>query len=307
MSPQENTQPDEEAPAYFDAHCHIDFPCFDASRQAVIARALEAKVSGLLIAGTSPTEWPRHRRIAEQLTAKVPRVYWSAGYHPEWVARDASRNLDAEANTEGERQVNASVEPYPPAVSLHSRKALISQEEQILQQLEDALCAGAVAVGEIGLDRRFKALLPIQERWFRVQLSVARACNRPIILHLVGTYGTALELLRRDGVPEAGGMVHAWSGPPSLVKEFEALGLILSFGGLITRVEARRARAGAQLARRYLLESDAPDLVPRGWQGLNEPSSLPMVATTLAELRDEPLSQVRHLSQQWALTLFAPS
>ncbi|PYQ02648.1 MAG: TatD family deoxyribonuclease, partial [Acidobacteria bacterium] len=34
-----------------DSHCHIDMPAFDQDREAVVARAKEAGVTDLLIAG----------------------------------------------------------------------------------------------------------------------------------------------------------------------------------------------------------------------------------------------------------------
>ena len=62
-----------------DSHCHIDMPAFDQDREAVVARAKEAGVTDLLIAGGVDAEGGHLRalRVAEQLGVQV-----SAGIHP---------------------------------------------------------------------------------------------------------------------------------------------------------------------------------------------------------------------------------
>lgn len=147
-------------------------------------------------------------------------------------------------------------------------------------------------VGELGLDARSAggdATARAQQRAvLRAQLALARQRDLPIVLHCVRAYPELLTLLERDGVPTAGGMVHGWSGPPDAVTRALALGLHLSFGPLICRPRAHRARtAAAQVPPdRLLIETDAPDQAPPG-HVRGEPAHLLDVLSALAGLRGE--------------------
>ncbi len=48
-----------------DSHCHLDFPDFDAERDAVIARARAAGVGAMQTISTRLSEFEAVRRIAE--------------------------------------------------------------------------------------------------------------------------------------------------------------------------------------------------------------------------------------------------
>ncbi|WP_108815795.1 TatD family hydrolase [Loktanella sp. Alg231-35] len=61
-----------------DSHCHLDFPDFDAERDDVIARALEAGVSRMVTICTRLRLEPQVRAIAETYAP----VFYAAGTHP---------------------------------------------------------------------------------------------------------------------------------------------------------------------------------------------------------------------------------
>jgi len=73
----EMTEPPK--PTLVDSHSHIDMPQFDADRDAVVARAREAGVANMLIAGGVDAEDGHRRalRVAEEFGLPV-----SAGVHP---------------------------------------------------------------------------------------------------------------------------------------------------------------------------------------------------------------------------------
>ncbi|MCA9540423.1 MAG: TatD family hydrolase, partial [Myxococcales bacterium] len=232
----------------------LDSPAFDADRAAVLARARAAGVGGFVLAGVEPAAFAGQRTLA----AREPGMVWTAGLHPQVAAE-----LDAPA-----------------------RKAAL-----------DALPAAFVganparAVGETGLDRHFvpKATLPGQTEVFRAQLAFARERNLPVVLHIVGAHGPALDVLRRDGLPAAGGMVHSFGGNAELVREYVALGLHLSFAGPVARAHAPRLHEAARAtpADRLLIETDAPDQSPPDLPRRNEPAVVRAVAAAVAALRGE--------------------
>jgi TatD DNase family protein len=73
-----------------DSHCHLDFPDFDAERDAVIVRASEAGVSRMVTICTRLRLEPQVRAIAE---AYAP-VFYAAGTHPMSAADEPLATLD---------------------------------------------------------------------------------------------------------------------------------------------------------------------------------------------------------------------
>jgi TatD DNase family protein len=74
-----------------------------------------------------------------------------------------------------------------------------------------------------------------------------------------------LDLLREEGVPEAGAMVHAYAGSPETARALQAMGVYLSFSGELLKTGRSRLREAllAVDARRLLLETDGTvDLAP---------------------------------------------
>jgi TatD DNase family protein len=150
-----------------------------------------------------------------------------------------------------------------------------------------------VAVGETGLDLvrvRRGASLPRQEAAFRASLAWARARDLPVILHLVGDPQPALRLLARDGLPAAGGVVHAFAGGPEVARALLEGGLHLGVGGALTHHPTGRLARAVALAppERLLVETDAPDqpvagVPPRG----GTPLDLPAVIAAVAAARGE--------------------
>jgi TatD DNase family protein len=68
-----------------DAHTHLDFPVFDADRDAVLARARDAGVTGFVLAGADPERWDAVEALGRQLG-----MPWTLGVHPWWPDADGS-------------------------------------------------------------------------------------------------------------------------------------------------------------------------------------------------------------------------
>lgn len=229
----------------FDAHTHLDLPAFDADRDAVLARARAAGIGGAVIASADPVDWDRVQAVGE-----AHALPWVLGLHPWWGA---------------------------------------SMDDAAYSTWHEALAARATpwGIGETGLDH-LRATTPDararQVESLRFHLALARDRDVPVVLHVVRAYPEALRVIEADGLPRAGGMVHAWSGSADLVKRAVRLGLMLSFGGPLVRSERMQAALRATPDAHLLLESDAPDqpLTP-GARG--EPADVKRIAEVAAELR----------------------
>jgi TatD DNase family protein len=126
-------------------------------------------------------------------------------------------------------------------------------------RLEFLLKSHRAGVGECGLDfARQDTDRRAQEAAFRAQLQLARGLHRPVAVHVVRAWGRLLDLLREEGVPEAGAMVHAYGGSPETARALQSMGVYLSFSGEILKPDRSRLREAllAVDARHLLLETD---------------------------------------------------
>ena len=126
-------------------------------------------------------------------------------------------------------------------------------------RLETLLRFHRAGVGECGLDfARKDADQATQEAAFRAQLHLAHTLHRPVAMHAVRAWGPLLDLLREEGVPTAGALVHAYGGSAETARALQAMGVFLSFSGELLKEdrpklqEALRAVASSHL----LLETD---------------------------------------------------
>jgi TatD DNase family protein len=168
-----------------------------------------------------------------------------------------------------------------PALGLHP------EAPGDLDGLEEALrSAGAVAVGEIGLDRR----LPNWDRqleMFREQLALGQRLGLPVLVHCVRAHDV-LPAELRDASLSVPVVLHAYSGSADLVPVYEQLGCYFSFAGAVTWAGSRRGpRACAAVPEdRIVLETDAPYLAPHPFRGQpSQPSWIAHVASAVAQIR----------------------
>lgn len=141
------------------------------------------------------------------------------------------------------------------AVGLHPWFAVEEPDVAWLPPLLDA--PGVVAVGEIGIDGETATPIDLQKMVFRAQLRLAAERGLPVLLHCRRGWDTLLAGLRDFPVR---GVAHSFSASREVMAECLRLGLYLSFSGMVTRANSRRAREAARLtpADRLLLETDAP-------------------------------------------------
>lgn len=78
------------APSWVDSHCHLDFPAFDADREAVLARARTAGVTDLVVPATRAAGWDAILGLAGHAG-----VHAVLGLHPWWTAEHRPEHLEA--------------------------------------------------------------------------------------------------------------------------------------------------------------------------------------------------------------------
>jgi TatD DNase family protein len=253
----------------FDSHCHLHDRRV-ADPDAEIARAKARGVDGLLLAGVDPEGW----LVEERLRAAHPEIAIAFGVHPQLLAEISDEEADA-----------------------------------MVRALGEALARKPAAIGEIGLDGygERRASLDRQERIFRAQLALARQVELPVVFHVLEAHARVLAILRADGLPRAGGVMHSYSGSAELVREYVALGLSISFAGPVCNAHAPKIVAAAKATpiERLLVETDAPFQTPAPCRpAQNEPSFLVEIVAALAQIRGESAEALARSTAANARRLF---
>jgi TatD DNase family protein len=154
--------------------------------------------------------------------------------------------------------------------------------------IREAMGAGAVAIGECGLDYHYDhSPRDLQRRAFASQLALAAETKRPVVVHTREAEDDTAAMLREAGDAGILGVMHCFSGSPALAETALAAGWSISFAGIVTFKKWDSADVVRSVPEdRLLLESDAPYLAPVPFRGKrNEPAHCALTLAKLAELR----------------------
>ncbi len=142
-----------------------------------------------------------------------------------------------------------------------------------------------VAVGETGLDYYWDRTEPERQReHFRRHIALAKAVDKPLMIHDREAHDDVLAILRAEGAPRQV-VFHAFSGDAAMARECVDAGYVLSFPGVVTFRNAPALREAAAVVplEHLLVETDAPFLTPHPLRGRpNAPRLLPLTVRGLA-------------------------
>ncbi|HYW61239.1 MAG TPA: TatD family hydrolase, partial [Xanthobacteraceae bacterium] len=167
-----------------------------------------------------------------------------------------------------------------------------------------------VAIGETGLDYHYDySPRDAQERGFRRHIAAARETGLPLVIHAREADDDVARILEEEtGEGAFPAVLHCYTGGRDLAQRAIALGLSISFTGILTfkKSDALRAIAAALPADRILVETDAPYLAPGKFRGKrNEPSYVVETAKVLAEVRGVTLDEVARQTTENFFRLFS--
>ena len=177
-----------------------------------------------------------------------------------------------------------------------------------IERLENAAREGAVAIGEIGLDKKSPHVpLELQKRIFEAQLKIARDIDLPVIIHCRGAFDELLHYFKRIGLPRRGGIIHSFSGSVEIAREYARFGASFSFGGAITfRNSTKKAAVLKHVyPERMVLETDSPDIPPVESRDMpNLPSNIVYVLHAAAEILGVGEERIAETTTLNALRIF---
>ncbi len=241
-----------------DSHAHYFDRRFESETEAGADALLEntvfpSGIEAVINVGTSP----ENSLVCIAQAARHEKMYAAIGIHPEdamYLEGSPEENIDK------------------------IKKLLDTKEKRAAQKI--------VALGEIGLDYHCdncdKAK---QARYFELQLSLAQELDIPVIIHDREAHGDTLDTVLK--YPKVKGVFHSFSGSAEMARELTRKGFYISFSGVLTFKNARKARevAASVDRNRILIETDSPYLAPEPYRGrINSSAYMCHTARTLSEI-----------------------
>ena len=169
------------------------------------------------------------------------------------------------------------------------------------------VAAGAVAIGECGLDYHYDhSPRLLQRRAFAAQLAIAADTHRPVVVHTRDAEEDTAAMVREAGTAGIGGVLHCFTGTHALAATALAAGWYISFSGVVT---FKKWDDDALLRLvpddRLLVESDAPYLAPVPNRGKrNEPAWVARTVERIALARGVPPESLGDRTIANAVTFF---
>ncbi|QJW99761.1 TatD family hydrolase [Frigoriglobus tundricola] len=166
-----------------------------------------------------------------------------------------------------------------------------------------------VAIGETGLDRYWdKTPFALQEDYFARHIELARRLNKPFVIHCREAEADVVKALRAHSARgPLRAVMHSFSGDLATARECLAMGLYISFAGMVTYPNAQSLRDVAKEVPldRLLVETDCPYLAPQPVRGKrNEPAYVAHTAARLAQVKDVSVVVIEEHTTRNAKALF---
>jgi TatD DNase family protein len=251
-----------------DTHAHLDDEQFAPDLPAVLDRAHAAGVERILTIATSASSSAKSIELAR----KYPELSASVGIQP--------NNLSQAAPGDWDEVVRLSAHP------------------------------AVRAIGETGLDRHWDyAPFDLQQEYFARHLALARDRGLAVVIHCREAEADVVSMLKSEFERHGPirGVMHSFTGDASTASQCIAMGLHISFAGMVTFKNAHALREVAlQIPPESLLvETDSPYLSPAPLRGKrNEPAHLVHTLKCLADLRGIEPETLAELTSRNAIKLF---
>ncbi|MDR1136911.1 MAG: TatD family hydrolase [Synergistaceae bacterium] len=264
---------------FFDSHCHLNMEEFSHDVADALSCAHDAGVRRAMLVACDEPGGAAAVLLSERYKERGVELMASVGIHPHEAA-SAAKGL-------------------PDGLQSASRSEKVS------------------AIGETGLDYYYdNSPRELQRRVFEIQLELASAVKKPIIIHLRDSkerragdaYGEAMSIMK--DYPDLNGVIHCFSGNIDDARSALDMGFYISFAGPITYPKATELREAAVYIPmdRILCETDSPYLAPQSKRGKrNEPAFVRDVYAKIAEIRGISLEKLAKAVWRNGENLFGPS
>ena len=250
-----------------DTHNHIYLPEFDADRDEVIRRSVDAGVATVLMPNIDSSS------VTPMLAAeeRYPGVCLPMmGLHPTSVKENYRDELELVVSALREHKYYGIGET---GIDLYWDKTFV--KEQVIS--------------------------------FRRQLELAEEYGLPVVIHSRESLEVIIEEIESFGTDRVTGVFHAFPGSAADARKVVSMGFMIGIGGVVTFRNGRQYEAAIEAGiNNIVLETDAPYLAPVPHRGKrNESSYLSLVIDRLSEVLAITPAEVAARTTANARRLFA--
>ncbi len=242
---------------FFDAHCHLQMPQFDADRDAVLARMQEMEVGGIVVGVDLATS-----QAALELAEAHPFLWAAVGLHPNDNPDEA---FDMQGFTE------------------------LAQNPKVMAIGE----CGLDYFRSGGTDEEKIA----QKKRFELQVDLAVMVQKPLIIHCRNAHDDMLALLseyKKEYGDSLQAVMHFCTVSGEVAEKYLALGCYLSFPGPITYTDMYDDSIRLAPLDRILSETDSPFAAPVPHRGQrNEPAYVADVVAKIAAVKNLDIEELK--------------
>jgi TatD DNase family protein len=156
------------------------------------------------------------------------------------------------------------------------------------ESIKELIAAGAVAIGECGLDYHYDhSPRELQRRAFAAQLALARELDKPVVVHTREAEADTAAMVAEAGAAGVRGVLHCFTGSHALADVGLSAGWFVSLSGIVTfKKWDDDALVRLVPSDRLLVESDSPYLAPVPHRGQrNEPAFVSFTVARVAAVR----------------------
>lgn len=261
----------------FDTHAHYFDKRFEneteGADKVLCEQVFGRGIEGVINIATNN----KNSRICIEQASKYDKMYATVGIHPEDISY-CEKSPDEE---------------------LAELYSFVDNGEKIKRDK-------IVAIGEIGLDYHYEGFdKELQKYYFEKQLELSIQVGLPVVIHDRDAHGDCFETVLR--YPRATGVFHSFSGSAEMALELVKRGWYISFSGVLTFKNARKAVEVAQAVpmERILLETDCPYLAPHPHRGhINHSGLMYLTAERLAQIKGITLDEVKKITRNNVKELF---
>jgi TatD DNase family protein len=250
-----------------DTHTHLYSEEFDADRNEVMQKAIQAGVSRFFVPSIDSTYTQKMYDLEKQYPENV---FLMMGLHPCYVKPETF-------------------------------------EQELLHVENELASKKFYAVGEIGIDLYWdKTTLEIQKTAFKRQIQLAKKHRLAINIHCRDAFDEIFEVLESEKSDDLFGIFHCFTGDFEQANKAISLGMKLGIGGVATFKNGKIDQFLNQIDLRHIvLETDSPYLAPVPYRGKrNESSYTLLVAQKLAEIYNLPLEEIAKITTENSKQIF---
>ena len=264
---------------WIDTHAHLADEAFSERLEEVLSRAMVARVTRILCVGVDAGASASAVSLASRIGGeKMPAVWASVGIHPNYAHQERPGDWESIVALTTNSHVGGS-----------------------------RVCA----LGETGLDRYWDDCpFEVQKKNFTRHWELSRSTGLPVIIHSRDGDAEMLDALRNEYKHgELRGVMHSFSSTLEVALECVAMGLYISFSGMLTykKNDVLRDVAAKIPEDRLLVETDCPYLSPEPKRATrpNEPSLMVHTGEVLGKVRGWTIAETAERTTANALRLFS--